>query len=145
LSFRPKFGGVVKNGEIVYDPACRLTRKAYLAGLEGQRVDEIIQKEGKDISKGQRGYYWGVVVKLIAEELGCTKEETHEILQAKFFVYYNDKGLPYVQSLGLSGNWPAKELAEKIDEIRHWAQTFFASDENPGGLFIPLPGDIDVD
>ena len=108
-------------------------------------MEVVIGKEDKKISQRQRGYYWSVIVPIIAKASGHSKDEVHEILQAKFFLYYNEEGLPYIQSMGIDSNWPARELAEKIEEIRRWSLDFWATEENPNAGYIPEPNEVDYD
>ena len=47
-------------------------------------ITVTIEKYKKKRSNEQNAYYWGVVVKLISDETGYTKEEIHDLLASHF-------------------------------------------------------------
>ena len=66
-------------------------------------------------------YYWGVVVKLISEYTGYTKEETHELLKQTFLkkkILIDDEWYDTTDSTTKLNN---KEMLEFIDEVKIWA------------------------
>ena len=102
---------------------------------------EIKKLEGKDIeirplsnsrSSQQNRYLWGVVYKIIGDELGMTPEEVHETYKVKFLSYkkeLKDKWYSFTRS---TTDLNTVEFGEYIDKIvRH------ASSEL--GLIIPDP------
>jgi len=109
---------------------------------EGVELDVIVKRHHKKNSRQEQNYYRGVVVSEIAAELGETEERTHQILQPQFFLYHDEKGRPYIRSTELGG-WETVEWEEKMEEIRRWAEEFFSTPENPAGLRIPLPNEVD--
>ena len=60
-----------------------------LLAFEGKEFQITIEKKKKSRSLNQNSYWWGVVIPMVREglkELGMklSKEETHELLKAKF-------------------------------------------------------------
>jgi len=52
-----------------------------LVKYAGKRIEINIEKSQKKRSSFQNRYYWGVIVAMLADHTGYTKEEMHEILK----------------------------------------------------------------
>ena len=78
----------------------------------------------------QNNYYWGVVIKMLGDEIGYLPEEMHNALQIKFLSTHLDK-LPSVKS---TKKLSTKEFEEYLSKIRQWA--------SEQGTFLPLPNEI---
>ena len=94
---------------------------------------EVIIKEYKPKRSNQLNqYYWGVVVKIISNYTGYTKEETHELLKQTFLkkkVLIEDTWYDTTDSTTKLNN---KEMLEFIEEVKQWAaQTLY--------VYIPDP------
>ena len=77
------FRGSLKDGKLVFD------NESYFRTILSKYEDEpkvriIIEKERGTRSLRQQGYYWGIVLKYIAEYMGEREEDLHEIFKAKF-------------------------------------------------------------
>jgi len=81
-------------------------------------------------SVNQNNYYWGVVIKMLGDEIGYSPEEMHNALQIKFLSTHLDK-LPSVKS---TKKLSTKEFEEHLSKIRQWA--------SEQGTFLPLPNEI---
>ncbi len=107
-----KFQATVKDGKIA------LYRKQYfnkyVASLEGQTVEVIVQKKKSTRTIAQNAYFHGVVCKYWADYVGCDIIAMKEILKAHFLTKEieakNGKVLKYVQ--------PTHKL--KLDEMRQF-------------------------
>lgn len=108
----------------------------YFKGFAGKDVELIVRKARRPNTRQEQNYYRGVIVKMIAEEIGETPQRMHEILQAEFFTYIDDCGYKYVRSTAV-GEWSTQEWEEKMAEVRMWAYDFL-------GLNIPLPNEVDT-
>ena len=86
------------------------------------KIVEVTIKEYKPKRSNQLNqYYWGVVVKLISEYTGYTKEETHELLKQTFLkkkILIDDEWYDTTDSTTKLNN---KEMLEFIDEVKIWA------------------------
>jgi len=94
---------------------------------------EVTIKEYKPKRSNQLNqYYWGVVVKIISDYTGYTKEETHELLKQTFLkkkVLIEDTWYDTTDSTTKLNN---KEMLEFIEEVKQWAaQTLY--------VYIPDP------
>lgn len=103
--------------------------------------DEVKRMEGKQVeiksllnsrSQQQNRYMWGIVYKIIGDELGMTSEEVHEVYKEKFLSYKKEiKGKFYTFTKSTT-ELNVVEFGEYLDKvIRH------ASSEL--GLIIPEP------
>ena len=104
-----------------------LLERITLSLPEGKRLDMIIEPSKKEtISDPMRRYYWTVVVAMIAEDTGHSKDMVHESMKIKILSYVDEKtGLTIVPSV--FSNESTMEIAEKkafVDEVRRWAFDF---------------------
>lgn len=112
-------------------------------------MKDLENREGKDVyisittpkskrSDQQNRYYWGVVVKILADELGYFSYEMHELLRIKFLkreLILNE----VIYTIGSSTTkLNTKEMEIYLENIRRWA----AIELN---ILIPLPNEIDYD
>lgn len=80
---KAKFAATIKNGELVF--LNKRTLDAHLASFgENEPLDVTISPHRKDRSSQQNRYYWGVVLKTIAEHTGHTEMELHEVFKRMF-------------------------------------------------------------
>lgn len=126
MKFNLKHLGSIEGGKITFDDP-----KAYLKiikDLEGKRVELVIKKfkEYKERSLDQNAYYWGGIVTPLAEELGYTTDEMHEVLKMHFLGTKREvKGRGgKVKMLYRSGSTASLSTAEfeaLMSKIRSWA------------------------
>jgi hypothetical protein len=110
-----KFQAHIKNGKLVVKN--RMKFDAYISGLrDGGIWDVIIKRPEKIRTDPQNRYYFGVVVKILADELGYTKDELHEALKWKFLQVPGP--LPTVKS---TAKLSTVEFIDYIDEVVRWA------------------------
>ena len=114
----PIFTGSVDNGGLKFDR--RSSVDEYIGTLIGQRVEVIIRKPKTSRSTLQNSYYFGVVVEILAKELGYDKDEIHEILKYKF-LQSNAMGMPYIKS---TTKLSTGEFEEYLSKIKQWAAEF---------------------
>jgi len=97
---------------------------------------EFLSKQAQIRSTPENKYYWGVVVKILSDELGCTSNEVHEVLKELFL-----KTPKYLKTKeGLREIWVTKSTAsltigdfeEYLEKIRQWASIEM-------GYWIPEP------
>ena len=94
---------------------------------------------GKQRSNPENRYYWGVVVQILAEELGYFKDEMHEILKRKFLtehVLLRNKGKEIAAERNRStAELSTKEMEDFLSQIRIWASSELS-------IFIPEPNEV---
>src|ERR1039458_4003122 len=78
----PLFDGTIRDSKLFLDKGDKF--KQYLASINGKRVQVTVEKIKHSRTNSQNAYYWGVVVKLIAQHTGHDPEQIHELLTQKF-------------------------------------------------------------
>lgn len=69
--------------------------KQYLAKLNGE-VQLTITRRKKIRSNAENNYYWGVIVPMVAEEMGLIPDEAHDYLKSLFLkMGFESKGKRY--------------------------------------------------
>ncbi len=98
----------------------------------GTQIDLIIKKHEDLCSSAQRGYYFGVIVKLIAEHTGHDTDEIHDYLKWKFLRDKDKIGLQIARS---TESLTTKEREEYHEKCRRWAFVVL-------NITIPLPNEV---
>ncbi len=91
-----------------------------------------VKKQTKVRSNNQNSYYFGVVVKMIAEEVGYTPNETHEALKHKFLSEHGE--FPRIKS---TSELTTVEFEDYLAKVRMFGSEFC-------NLYIPLPNEVDI-
>ena len=80
----PKFHATILDGHIKLSRGEGQLFRDHLASLEGKEVDVTVGKRKHIRSQQQMRYYFGVVVKLIADYTGDDIDTIHDFLKDKF-------------------------------------------------------------
>ena len=110
----PKFQGNVENGKFTL--VNKELFQEYLSTLSG-RVEMIVKKTSRGRSNNQNRYYWGVVITILGDELGYTRDEMHNALKWKF-LRSEKKMLPTTRS---TTDLTTKEFEDYTETVRRWA------------------------
>lgn len=103
--------------------------------LSGKRVDVSVKVHRETRSTQANRYYWGVVIRLIAEHCGYEPDEMHEALAFRFLRIEDDPitGSPRRKRTPKTNT---KEFAEYVDQcIRFGAEL---------GVVIPAPNEVEA-
>ena len=120
----PKFPGKIKGGKLTL--VSRANMENYLAALPDGDYELIIRKKSEVRSIELNNYFHGVVLALISEHTGYTKDEAKEIMKVDHGAK-DEFGHPVSTS-----KYTTKQMMDFIDEIRRfWAEN---------DLYIPDPG-----
>ena len=95
----------------------------------------VIVKKKKRRSLNQNSYYWGVVLKVIGDELGYFPEEMHQCLATMFLKRIIKIGEECIETYRSTAKLKTGEFEDYLQKIR-----IFASSEL--GIFVPLPNEI---
>ena len=131
-NMKPLFRGSVKHNRLVMGQDyidC-------LFALEGQDIDLTIEKHRSTRSVNQSRYYFGVIVKMLSDELGYTKGEIHEILKGKFLsdeIRVGNETIRYSKS---TADLKTDAFENLMTDIREWASAEL-------NIFLPLPNQIE--
>ena len=108
--------------------------KQHILPFRGQTVEVTIEKRRKRRTDNQNSYYWGVVIRTIANECGYRSDEelaaVHAELKKKFLPHNGKLALPQSTT-----TLNTADFTEYIEKVRAWAATEL-------GIYIPDPNEI---
>lgn len=102
---------------------------------ETQKINIEIQKQKMTRSIRQNRYYWGVVLKIVADELGYFPEEMHHCFATMFLKKIIKIGDREVETYNSTTRLKTDEFEDYLEKIR-----IFAAKEL--GIIIPLPNEV---
>ena len=105
---------------------------------DGDAIEMTIKKHRHTRTNPQLRYYFGVVVKMLSEELGYHVDEMHELLKHMFNPKMIDVKGYCVELGGSTGDLKTNEMEDYMAKIRMWASTDLS-------IFIPLPNEAGYD
>ncbi len=123
----PIFIGRVVDGKPILQDLVRY--RAWLKSLEGKEIELTIRKQRVQRSDGQRKYYFGVCVTLMAEFCGYSNTEMHEALKFRFLRMVDEHGFETTQS---TRDLSVQEFTAYVEQVRQLAAEH--------GVVIPDPG-----
>ena len=104
---------------------------------DGEEVEVVVRRRRKQRSSPTNRYWWGVVIKTLAMELGyADPEELHDAVVLKFRPADPDPitGVPRRErTYDKDGVW----FSDLISEVRMWAEADL-------GIYIPLPNEAEA-
>lgn len=105
----------------------------YLEAYQNKDVIVTISKATKANTRtnSQNNYYWGVVIVMISNYLGYSREETHDALRLLFL---GKEGL--INTTKSTTDLTTKEFINYIEQITNWAKEFL-------NLRIPSPDNLE--
>lgn len=138
MSYVPRIPARVDD-QGVLRPADPLAWRQYLARQKGRDVWLTVVRQSKPHTSNQRAYYWAVVVDMVAASIGESREETHELLKAKFLPereieLLGGKKLTMPPSTKLLST---EEYSAYIERIRVWSAQWL-------GVSIPDASQVEV-
>ena len=107
--------------------------KTHLLPLRGQTVEITIEKRKKRRTDSQNSYYWGVVIKMIADTCGYRTSEEYAGIHSEL----KQKFLPKTGRLKIAKSTSLLNTAEfnqYIEDVRRWAAEEL-------GIYIPDPNE----
>lgn len=122
----------VKNGYL--SKSVRNKIASDLLQFEGKRVEIRIEKL-KSKRSIQQNRYWWLAMTILGNELGYSKEETHELMKFKFLkrervIEKTGEILEYIES---TTTLSKSDFADMVTDMVRWAASM--------GIVIPLPGE----
>jgi len=128
----------VNNSSLIFDNSLKLRED--LKKFSGD-VEVVVKTPDKSRSNNQNRYYWGVVLKLIADHTGYSIDELHEILKGIFL----RKRIELETKNGISEQFISKSTAELttaemetyLSNIRQWSSLEL-------GCYIPEPNEVSL-
>lgn len=134
MAKRGQFAGVVdESGKLsLYNQA---GYTGFLKHLAGKRITLTIGEDKPNRSTQANRYYWGVVVRTLADEFGYSQDDMHAALAYKFLRVEAEakfgEAMPLVRS---TATLKTDEFERYMEDVRIWAATEM-------GVVIPLPNE----
>ena len=127
------FDGTVENGKVKLNN--REQFDDFILQFEGQQIQACVRKYDRSRTIPQNRYLRGVVVPIVAKEMGeANHDAVHEHLINEFGIeVVSDTGITYKKR---TSDYSTMEIKEYVRRI----QTFYADE----GLIIPDPESVDV-
>ena len=131
-----KHKAFVKNGKATFQN--RELFDNHLLDYEGKAVIITVGEQKKRRSLNLNSYYWAVIVRLLSEETGYSKDEMHEALKSMFLrTRYKIKGI-WIDGTKSTTKLTNKEMQEYIEEAKVFASTTL-------GVYIPDPNEVEYE
>lgn len=124
----PIFKATCQSGKLTFQDRSAFDR--YLQTVKDGPMEVIVRRPRVQRSLSQNSYYFGVVVKLIADFCGYEVEDCHRALRARFLSEPGELGLARVKS---TTELDTREFAEYVERCRQLAAEF--------GVYVPDPGE----
>jgi hypothetical protein len=147
----PKFRAKVNGGRLYFEDEGLFSKGLF--PYEGKEVDVIVKPPVKDRSPHEHKYYFAVPIPMIADAMGTSKEDAHELLTHMFLrefeCHKNSEGktVKYTRTLSIT------ELSDKafheyvFEQVLPWAALptldTGLSKESGLELYIPSPNEAD--
>ena len=115
------YGTVDENGKLII-PRKKLSKE--LEYFKGKSIELIIRKKKKHRSHQQNKFYW-ILMTIIAEHTGFTKEESHEIMKEMFLKVdkVNEKTGVIYKYTRHTPDLTTSEFMDYLSDIYKWAST----------------------
>lgn len=131
---------IVKDGKVTPD------NPEYFKGMfkqfNGKHITVTVGRYRKPRSNEENNYYFGVVVKMIADDIGEESENVHESLKSLFLTdirYIKVRGkLVKITKVKSTTDLSTLEMEDYLERIRRWASELL-------GIVIPLPEQTIID
>ena len=134
-----KFLGIVNpKGKLIFNPGYQQLWDIHMARFRGREIELTAGPKTRPNSRKQQKYYFAVVVKMIAYEIGEGIDRTEEILDDMFWSEEVDvRGqTARIRVSKKTGNMSTVEFEERVQRVRDWALDFL-------NLIIPLPDSVE--
>jgi len=113
------FTGKIIKGKIVWDNKTKLVD--YIRAIEDGTKIEIEITETPDVRTNKQNKLWWAWMKIIGNELGYTKNETHDILKYKFLLREEIIDGETNQYLKSTATLTKTEFNKLTKEVYYWA------------------------
>lgn len=125
-----KFLGKIKEGRL--EPMDKQSLSRFIKSHEGFWFELSIGLKGRSIP--QNKYYWGVIVKSVADETGHSVNDVHDFFKTKFLSRKVSIGGSEQTITGSTSELDVAEFEEYAEKCRRFAGEVL-------GLIIPLPNE----
>lgn len=133
---KPFFIGKIENGHLkVFRP--EVLRHAIAKIGEGNEFQMTVEKRSLKRSLAENAYYWGVVVKMVSDQMGILPDDAHEFMKRLFL----KKGITWrgdrYEVTRSTASLSIAEFEDYCESCRNWASMEM-------DLVIPLPNEVEI-
>ena len=136
---KPKWFGKVKKGKVILKDKDKFDE--YIFTLEDKDIELVVGKVKKYRSTPENKYYWGVVLELLSEFSGDSKEWWHEFIKAKFLteIVHKEVGKKVIEGkmLRRTSALSTVEFEDLMRKVRIWASQELQ-------IYVPEPNEVDA-
>ena len=131
----PIFFGKVKENKLVLDEEDVFS--LWLGGLQDKEVEVIVRAKKSKRSTQANRYLWGVVYKIIGDEIGYTAEEIHQLCKSMFLKKHLDVKEKRYTVVGSTASLNTAEFTHFTKNVKDWASQEL-------GTFIPEAENVEI-
>jgi len=106
-----------------------------VAGFKDGEYILTVKELKSERSDRQNGYYWVVVIRILADNFGYTPMEIHEALKSTLLPKEFEFATMKITSSRSTTSLNTSEFEEYLEKVRIWANQEF-------GVIIPLPNEV---
>lgn len=133
MNITPIFYGTVEDGKLSLENRSEFA--SYLSKMEGKDLALIIKPSSFVRTNAENRYYWGVIVRMVSDEMGILPDEAHDFLKGLFLkigVEANGKRWEVTKS---TASLSVEEFEDYCEKCREWSATELNAP-------IPLPNEV---
>ncbi|HEY0140390.1 MAG TPA: hypothetical protein VGF48_05805 [Thermoanaerobaculia bacterium] len=128
------FWGKVRGGKLYFDD--RAAYDAFIAKHEGKPLVLTFRRPSDIRTNAENRYYWGVIVRMVAEEMGIIPDEAHEFLKSLFLKEGVElEGGRRFEIVRSTADLTVADFESYCEKCRQWSACELE-------CVIPLPGEI---
>ena len=127
------FYGIVRNGKLALENKEGFERT--LQSYEGREVAVWLKPAEQIRTSAENRYYWGVIVRMIAEEMGIIPDDAHDFLKNLFLKVGVEKNGKRWEIARSTATLSVNEFEDYCEKVRMWAASELETQ-------IPLPNEI---
>ena len=127
-----KFLATIHGGKMMIQDTDLFQR--FISTQKDGEYDLIIKNHKRTRSNQQNRYYWGVIIRIIADETGHSDNEVHEHMKWRFLRKRGGK----LETVRSTTDLSTSEFEEYTENIRRFAATELQCQ-------VPIPNEIDYE
>lgn len=127
----PSFWAEIKKGKLIFDKPQQFDY--YLKAVGDRKIIVNLKPPRKPRSNNQNSYYWGVALPIIANEIGVSSEEAHDLMKIQFLKKRISEKLWTIKS---TSTLNTMEFEEYIENVRRFGSLEL-------NCIIPLPNEVE--
>lgn len=130
----PLFFGSVKGGKLSLEDPDKF--RDYLMGLENKEIALSVKRAEYQRTTPENRYYWGVIVRMVADEMAIIPDEAHDFLKGLFLKVGVEVGGKRYEIVKSSADLSIGDFEDYCEKCRNWGGSEL-------GIHIPVPNEID--